>query len=71
MDVMYRDCNECNNRTMHDGDICLEHKFYNTAIENALEAIYTRITTIEAIDEESDKLAGLNTAYAMLRGLLK
>ena len=44
---------------------------YNKAINDALEAIYNRINTIEAIDEESDKLAGLNTAYAMLRGLLK
>ena len=48
-----------------------EIRIYNLAINQAIEAIGSRIDTIEAIDEESSKLAGLETAYAMLRGLLK
>lgn len=45
-------------------------KTYNEAINQALEAIGKRIDNLD-IDQESNKIAGLETAYAMLRGLLK
>ena len=44
---------------------------YNKAINEALSAVDNRLKTLEAIDPTSNLIAGFETAYALLRGLLK
>ena len=66
--LLYRDCLKCNDRTLHNSDVCLYCQHYNKSINDALFVITQRA---DSLDPNSPKVAGLETAIAMLKGLLK